>query len=450
MERKRASPDWVQCDRCQKWRKLPTNTNMAVVNSIKQWFCEMNPDPYHSHCSIEQELEDTDDARPSNSKTPSKRKHIEQEPEDTDDARSLNSKTPSKRKQQSETAEEAQRSEEAYDDKDDNDVQPAEPEPIPNKMTKVRGWQVCDRSQALKRSMPQPVTPAKRPRNEPAPSTPNHPSMLISSLATPLVNPQSPSQSASRAPKMATPKLALSAATPVRKPQSPLQTQSPDRTPEPATPKKGLIRFKLKADFTKKNKLDKETQVVEDDLTFHDDDVQSTSQASSSLRTKEELAKKAKKSEEDLAQFKEKYQELVKKQEVMEKEMKEVKQELKVKVKEIKQHKEKQQVITSKLAAAQQEASDVQSKLEGSEKKASDLNQTIQSLRQQLNQAQKQANSQDVLEGLRVNVLSLLRTLIDQNDIDLDDFVKDPRSAEVDDILRKTIDDNSQAEVDSM
>ncbi len=37
--------NWVQCDRCQQWRKLPTNANIVAVERITEWFCEMNPDP---------------------------------------------------------------------------------------------------------------------------------------------------------------------------------------------------------------------------------------------------------------------------------------------------------------------------------------------------------------------------------------------------------------------
>lgn len=39
------TPDWnwVQCENCLKWRKLPKTTNMKKVNAVK-WNCEMNPD----------------------------------------------------------------------------------------------------------------------------------------------------------------------------------------------------------------------------------------------------------------------------------------------------------------------------------------------------------------------------------------------------------------------
>ncbi len=103
-------------------------------------------------------------------------------------------------------------------------------------------------------------------------------------------------------------------------------------------------------------------------------------------------------------------------------------------VKEVKQqHEEKQQDLTRKLAAAQQEASDAQNKWEDSEKKA-------QELRQQLTQAQNQGNVQKLLENLRVNVFTLLGTLMDEGD--LKNCVDDSQSAQVDDILLRVLKDN--------
>ena len=105
-------------------------------------------------------------------------------------------------------------------------------------------------------------------------------------------------------------------------------------------------------------------------------------------------------------------------------------------VKEVRQqHEEKQQDLTRKLAAAQQEASDAQNKWEDSEKKAQDLS-------QQLTQAQNPGNVQNLLENLRVNVFTLLRTLIDQDDVNLDNYVDDSRSAQVDNIVQRVLDDN--------
>lgn len=47
--------NWVQCDRCGKWRRV----GASVVDSLDDnanWFCEDNPDPLHSSCTHPQEL----------------------------------------------------------------------------------------------------------------------------------------------------------------------------------------------------------------------------------------------------------------------------------------------------------------------------------------------------------------------------------------------------------
>ncbi|XP_072019086.1 uncharacterized protein [Amphiura filiformis] len=146
-------------------------------------------------------------------------------------------------------------------------------------------------------------------------------------------------------------------------------------------------------------------------------------------------------------------------------ELADCRQELQVMVKEIKNnYEEKQKENTRKLAAAQQEAidaqkqqhkekltmaqneaSDMQKKWEDSEKKANNLTQALQSLKQQLNQERNQAQNQGhghMLESLRVNVYNLLKTLLAQNV--LDNYVNDPRSAQVDDIVQRVMDDNCQ------
>lgn len=40
---------WIQCDACQKWRKL-ADSRMPSINEA--WFCSMNPDPLYQSCSI--------------------------------------------------------------------------------------------------------------------------------------------------------------------------------------------------------------------------------------------------------------------------------------------------------------------------------------------------------------------------------------------------------------
>ena len=45
--------DWVQCDRCAKWRRVPE----AVAESLDDdapWFCEDNPDARFASCAVAQ------------------------------------------------------------------------------------------------------------------------------------------------------------------------------------------------------------------------------------------------------------------------------------------------------------------------------------------------------------------------------------------------------------
>ena len=52
-----AAAEWVQCDRCRKWRKLPLNINSSTLPD--QWFCEMNRwDPKYANCNEPEEPED--------------------------------------------------------------------------------------------------------------------------------------------------------------------------------------------------------------------------------------------------------------------------------------------------------------------------------------------------------------------------------------------------------
>jgi len=48
---------WVQCDRCKKWRSAPHTQDMSSLP--EQWFCSMNSwDPTHNSCSIAEEVLD--------------------------------------------------------------------------------------------------------------------------------------------------------------------------------------------------------------------------------------------------------------------------------------------------------------------------------------------------------------------------------------------------------
>ncbi|KAA0715690.1 Zinc finger protein 3 [Triplophysa tibetana] len=51
--RKRPDQNWVQCDECQKWRKLPDGIDMDKLPD--KWFCRMNPDTERREESRKQE-----------------------------------------------------------------------------------------------------------------------------------------------------------------------------------------------------------------------------------------------------------------------------------------------------------------------------------------------------------------------------------------------------------
>ncbi|KAG3115577.1 hypothetical protein PI124_g1986 [Phytophthora idaei] len=46
--------DWVQCDKCQKWRRLPNQVNVSELPTV--WYCKMNKwDKRHNKCSAPEE-----------------------------------------------------------------------------------------------------------------------------------------------------------------------------------------------------------------------------------------------------------------------------------------------------------------------------------------------------------------------------------------------------------
>ncbi|XP_076603728.1 MORC family CW-type zinc finger protein 3a isoform X2 [Chaetodon auriga] len=65
---KRPDQNWVQCDECLKWRKLPDGIDVSKLPD--KWYCHRNPDPQFRNCQVEQEPVDSDDdMRPSYRKT---------------------------------------------------------------------------------------------------------------------------------------------------------------------------------------------------------------------------------------------------------------------------------------------------------------------------------------------------------------------------------------------
>ncbi|XP_051564447.1 MORC family CW-type zinc finger protein 3a isoform X2 [Myxocyprinus asiaticus] len=51
--------NWVQCDGCLKWRKLPDGIDTCKLP--EKWFCRLNPDPQYRQCEQEEEAEDSED-----------------------------------------------------------------------------------------------------------------------------------------------------------------------------------------------------------------------------------------------------------------------------------------------------------------------------------------------------------------------------------------------------
>ncbi|XP_048094732.1 MORC family CW-type zinc finger protein 3a [Alosa alosa] len=56
---KRPDQNWVQCDKCLQWRKLPDGIDPDRLP--ERWFCHMNPDPQFRSCHVPQEQADSDD-----------------------------------------------------------------------------------------------------------------------------------------------------------------------------------------------------------------------------------------------------------------------------------------------------------------------------------------------------------------------------------------------------
>ncbi|XP_066563116.1 MORC family CW-type zinc finger protein 3 [Amia ocellicauda] len=62
---KRPDQNWVQCDDCLKWRKLPD----GIDKLPDKWYCRMNPDPQFRSCEVPEEPEDDDNDHPTYEKT---------------------------------------------------------------------------------------------------------------------------------------------------------------------------------------------------------------------------------------------------------------------------------------------------------------------------------------------------------------------------------------------
>lgn len=47
--------NWVQCDRCRKWRRVGESL-VEALDDDDNWYCEDNPDALHNSCNVPQEL----------------------------------------------------------------------------------------------------------------------------------------------------------------------------------------------------------------------------------------------------------------------------------------------------------------------------------------------------------------------------------------------------------
>ncbi|XP_034091014.1 MORC family CW-type zinc finger protein 3-like isoform X1 [Gymnodraco acuticeps] len=78
---KRPDQNWVQCDECLRWRKLPDGIDDLKLP--EKWYCHLNPDPQFRSCQAEEEPEDSDDdLQPSYCKTYKLKEKEEQKAEE--------------------------------------------------------------------------------------------------------------------------------------------------------------------------------------------------------------------------------------------------------------------------------------------------------------------------------------------------------------------------------
>ncbi|XP_028847522.1 MORC family CW-type zinc finger protein 3-like isoform X2 [Denticeps clupeoides] len=89
---KRPDQTWVECDKCQKWRKLPDGINSKCLPEL--WYCHMNPDPRFRSCEVEQESPDSEDEQSTYKKTykqeERRNKEISRQQEQTQKEQQLN------------------------------------------------------------------------------------------------------------------------------------------------------------------------------------------------------------------------------------------------------------------------------------------------------------------------------------------------------------------------
>lgn len=60
-------PDWIQCDRCDKWRVVPKGVAAAMQTAQAEWYCEMHPKYAEMHRSSADVASSSSEMHPSSS-----------------------------------------------------------------------------------------------------------------------------------------------------------------------------------------------------------------------------------------------------------------------------------------------------------------------------------------------------------------------------------------------
>ncbi|KAJ0070302.1 hypothetical protein NL108_007641 [Boleophthalmus pectinirostris] len=105
---KKPDQNWVQCDGCSQWRKLPDGIDCSKLPD--KWYCYMNPDPQFRSCQVEEEPEDSGDEQPSYCKT---YKQQEREEKKMQERRRQQAEREQKQKEQQRVAAQVKRQTEA-------------------------------------------------------------------------------------------------------------------------------------------------------------------------------------------------------------------------------------------------------------------------------------------------------------------------------------------------
>ncbi|XP_053398189.1 MORC family CW-type zinc finger protein 3-like [Mercenaria mercenaria] len=107
--------NWVQCDNCMSFRRLPGDFDVEKLP--EKWYCKNNPDPLFNRCEIREELEGEDEGKvqpkPTYTKTVQKKKAEEKRLEKLEEERKAREKEEALNAAKETAAEEAKQKKEA-------------------------------------------------------------------------------------------------------------------------------------------------------------------------------------------------------------------------------------------------------------------------------------------------------------------------------------------------